>query len=352
MIHFDIDKLKQTIIDLTKETESEDFWKNQNRSKKIISQLNATKKIIEKHQEVSNLVASLNEALNSEDFAGDFELLSLLNEEYSNVEKQFSAFEIDTLLTGTYDRNNVILDFHPGAGGTEAQDWANMLFNMYLRYAERKGFKTEILDYQVGNEAGIKSASILISGENAFGYLKGESGVHRLVRISPFDANKSRHTSFASVEATPEVIDDDEVIIKEEDLKIDTYRAGGAGGQHVNRTDSAVRITHLPTNIVVSCQTQRSQFQNKERCMQVLRSKLSAILYQEKLAKINAVKGVQKNIEWGSQIRSYVRCPYTLVKDNRTSQENTNVNAVLNGDLDDFIFAYLKKNMTGDSNEN
>ena len=345
MIHFDIDKLKQTIIDLTKETESEDFWKNQNRSKKIISQLNATKKIIEKHQEVSNLVASLNEALNSEDFAGDFELLSLLNEEYSNVEKQFSAFEIDTLLTGTYDRNNVILDFHPGAGGTEAQDWANMLFNMYLRYAERKGFKTEVLDYQVGNEAGIKSASILISGENAFGYLKGESGVHRLVRISPFDANKSRHTSFASVEATPEVIDDDEVIIKEEDLKIDTYRAGGAGGQHVNRTDSAVRITHLPTNIVVSCQTQRSQFQNKEKCMQVLKSKLAAILYQEKMDKINAVKGIQKNIEWGSQIRSYVMCPYTLVKDNRTNFENTNVNAVLNGDLDEFIFAYLKNNM-------
>ena len=345
MIHFDIDKLKQTIIDLTKETESEDFWKNQNRSKKIISQLNATKKIIEKHQEVSNLVASLNEALNSEDFAGDFELLSLLNEEYLNVEKQFGAFEIDTLLTGTYDRNNVILDFHPGAGGTEAQDWANMLFNMYLRYAERKGFKTEVLDYQVGNEAGIKSASILISGENAFGYLKGESGVHRLVRISPFDANKSRHTSFASVEATPEVIDDDEVIIKEEDLKIDTYRAGGAGGQHVNRTDSAVRITHLPTNIVVSCQTQRSQFQNKEKCMQVLKSKLAAILYQEKMDKINAVKGIQKNIEWGSQIRSYVMCPYTLVKDNRTNFENTNVNAVLNGDLDEFIFAYLKNNM-------
>ena len=252
---------------------------------------------------------------------------------------------IDTLLTGTYDRNNVILDFHPGAGGTEAQDWANMLFNMYLRYAERKGFKTEVLDYQIGNEAGIKSASILISGENAFGYLKGESGVHRLVRISPFDANKSRHTSFASVEATPEVIDDDEVIIKEEDLKIDTYRAGGAGGQHVNRTDSAVRITHLPTNIVVSCQTQRSQFQNKEKCMQVLKSKLAAILYQEKMDKINAVKGIQKNIEWGSQIRSYVMCPYTLVKDNRTNFENTNVNAVLNGDLDEFIFAYLKNNM-------
>lgn len=346
MIHFDIEQINKTIIELTKETEKEDFWKNQNHSKKVISNLNSLKKIIEKHQMVSSLVSSLNEALNSEDLAGDFEFLNLLNEEYINVEKQFNDFEIETLLTGTYDKNNVILDFHPGAGGTEAQDWANMLFNMYLRYAERKGFKTEVLDYQIGSEAGIKSASILISGENAFGYLKGESGVHRLVRISPFDSNKSRHTSFASVEATPEVLDDDEVIIKEEDLKIDTYRAGGAGGQHVNRTDSAVRITHLPTNIVVSCQTQRSQFQNKEKCLQVLKSKLAAILYQEKMDKINSVKGIQKNIEWGSQIRSYVMCPYTLVKDNRTNEENTNVNAVLSGDLDEFIFAYLKNNMS------
>lgn len=346
MIHFDIEQINKTIIELTKETEKEDFWKNQNHSKKVISNLNSLKKIIEKHQMVSSLVSSLNEALNSEDLAGDFEFLNLLNEEYINVEKQFNDFEIETLLTGTYDKNNVILDFHPGAGGTEAQDWANMLFNMYLRYAERKGFKTEVLDYQIGSEAGIKSASILISGENAFGYLKGESGVHRLVRISPFDSNKSRHTSFASVEATPEVLDDDEVIIKEEDLKIDTYRAGGAGGQHVNRTDSAVRITHLPTNIVVSCQTQRSQFQNKEKCLQVLKSKLAAILYQEKMDKINSVKGIQKNIEWGSQIRSYVMCPYTLVKDNRTNEESTNVNAVLSGDLDEFIFAYLKNNMS------
>ena len=345
MIHFDIDLLKQKVNELTVETEKDDFWKNQNRSKKIISELNSIKKIIEKHQEISSSIASLIEALSNEDFAGDFDFIDLLNEEFLKVEKDFNDFEIETLLTGTYDRNNVILDFHPGAGGTEAQDWANMLFNMYLRYAENKGFKTEVLDYQIGNEAGIKSASILISGENAFGYLKGESGVHRLVRISPFDSNKSRHTSFASVEATPEVLDDDEVIIKEEDLKIDTYRAGGAGGQHVNRTDSAVRITHLPTNIIVSCQTQRSQFQNKEKCMQVLKSKLAAILYQEKMDKINAVKGIQKNIEWGSQIRSYVMCPYTLVKDNRTNFENTNVNAVLNGDLDDFVFAYLKNNL-------
>ena len=259
----------------------------------------------------------------------------------------FSKFEIETLLTGPYDHNNVILEFHPGAGGTEAQDWADMLFNMYLRYAESKGLKSEVLDYQEGNEAGLKSASLLISGENAFGYLKGESGVHRLVRISPFDSNKSRHTSFASVEATPEVLDDDEVVINENDLKIDTYRASGAGGQHVNRTDSAVRITHIPSGIVVACQTQRSQFQNKERCMQVLRSKLSAILYQEKLAKINAVKGVQKNIEWGSQIRSYVMCPYTLVKDHRTNTETSNVDKVLDGDIDMFIHDVLMEVYNG-----
>lgn len=348
MIHFDIEKRKKTIEELSKLTEEENFWKDQNKSKKVIAEINLNKKILEKHSLVSKNVASLIEALNNDELSGDFEMLTLINEEFENVSKDFKEFEIETLLTGPYDKNNVILEFHPGAGGTEAQDWAYMLFNMYLRYAEKKGFKCEVLDYQVGNEAGIKSASILISGENAFGYLKSEAGVHRLVRISPFDSSKSRHTSFASVEATPEVLDDIEVVLKEEDLKIDTFRASGAGGQHINRTDSAVRITHIPTGIVVSCQTQRSQFQNKEKCLQILKSKLSAILYQEKMDKINAVKGIQKNIEWGSQIRSYVMCPYTLVKDNRTNTENSNVNAVLNGDLDEFIFAYLKMNMKGD----
>ena len=348
MIHFDLEKRKQTIKELTTLTEQDSFWKDQNKSKRVISELNLNKKILEKYAQVSQSVNSLMEALNTEDLSADFEFLTLINEEFEIVSKDFKEFEIETLLTGPYDRNNVILEFHPGAGGTEAQDWANMLFNMYLRYAEKKGFKCEILDYQVGNEAGIKSASILISGENAFGYLKSEAGVHRLVRISPFDSNKSRHTSFASVEATPEVLDDTEVVLQEDDLKIDTYRASGAGGQHINRTDSAVRITHIPTGIVVSCQTQRSQFQNKERCLQILKSKLSAILYQEKMDKINAVKGIQKNIEWGSQIRSYVMCPYTLVKDNRTNTENSNVNAVLNGELDEFIFAYLKMSIQGD----
>lgn len=345
MIHFDIASLRQKVDDLTSETEKEDFWKNQNRSKNIISTINSIKKIIESYQQLLEVIDSLSDALSQDDLSTDYEMVMLINEEFNRLQMLFNDFELLTLLTGPYDKNNVILEFHPGAGGTEAQDWAMMLFNMYLRYAEEKGFKSEVLDYQAGNEAGIKSASMLISGENAFGYLKGESGVHRLVRISPFDANKSRHTSFASVEATPEIIDDEQIIIKDEDLKIDTYRAGGAGGQHVNRTDSAVRITHIPSGIVVSCQTQRSQFQNKDKCLQILKSKLAAIAYQEKMDKINAIKGVQKNIEWGSQIRSYVMCPYTLVKDNRTNIEKTNVEAVLNGDLDDFVFAYLKMNI-------
>lgn len=346
MIHFDLDSKKKLIEELTKLTEQEDFWKDQKKSKKIINELNFNKKLIEKYNNISQLVFLLQQELENEDLSADFEMLELINEEYENIAKEFSDFEIQTLLTGQYDKNNVILEFHPGAGGTEAQDWADMLFNMYLRYAELKGFKAEVLDYQEGNEAGMKSASILISGENAFGYLKGESGVHRLVRISPFDSNKSRHTSFASVEATPEIIDDQEIVIKDEELKIDTFRASGAGGQHVNRTDSAVRITHIPTGIVVACQTQRSQFQNKEKCLQILTSKLANKAYKEKMEKINAVKGVLKNIEWGSQIRSYVMCPYTLVKDNRTNYETSNVNNVLNGQLDDFIFAYLKMNLS------
>ena len=345
MIHFDLAGKQTRINELNKLTEEENFWKDQKNSRKVIGEINKNKRIIESFNNISFKVSSIIDELTNEDLSTDFEMFELISEEFENIIDEFSKFEIETLLTGPYDQNNVILEFHSGAGGTEAQDWANMLFNMYLRYAEKKGLKSEVLDYQEGNEAGIKSASIAISGENAFGYLKGEAGVHRLVRISPFDSNKSRHTSFASVEATPEIVDDNEVVINENDLKIDTYRASGAGGQHVNRTDSAVRITHIPSGIIVACQTQRSQFQNKEKCMQILKSKLAAKLYQEKMDKLNAIKGVQKNIEWGSQIRSYVMCPYTLVKDNRTNHETSNVNSVLNGDLDDFIFAYLKTNI-------
>lgn len=346
MIHFDLSKRKEKIEELSKLLEQENFWKDQRNSKKVISEINMNKKLIEKYNNISQSVLMLESELNDEKLSSDFEMIELINEEFALVKQEFELFEIDTLLTGEYDKNNVILEFHPGAGGTEAQDWAYMLFNMYLRYAERKGFKTEVLDYQEGSEAGIKSASLLISGENAFGYLKGESGVHRLVRISPFDANKSRHTSFASVEATPEILDDTTIVIKDEDIKIDTYRASGAGGQHINRTDSAVRITHIPTGIIVACQTQRSQFQNKEKCLQILSSKLASRAYQEKMDKINSVKGVLKNIEWGSQIRSYVMCPYTLVKDNRSNYETSNVDSILNGNLDEFIFANLKMNLS------
>jgi peptide chain release factor 2 len=233
------------------------------------------------------------------------------------------------------------VSFHAGAGGTEAQDWAQMLYRMYTRWAERNGFKYKVLDYLEGEEAGIKSATIAIEGENAYGYLKSEHGIHRLVRISPFDASGRRHTSFAAVEVTPEITDDEEIKIKPEDLKIDTYRSSGAGGQHVNKTESAVRITHIPTGIVVSCQMERSQHQNREVAMNMLRSKLAEIKEREHLEKIEDIKGVQMKIEWGSQIRSYVFMPYTLVKDHRTNYETGYINAVMDGEIDDFIYAYL-----------
>jgi peptide chain release factor 2 len=244
-------------------------------------------------------------------------------------------------LSGEYDGCNAILSFHAGAGGTEAQDWAEMLYRMYTRWAERHGMKYRILDYLDGEEAGIKSASVEIEGENAYGYLKSESGIHRLVRISPFDASGRRHTSFAAVEVTPLVSDDIEVDIRPEDLKIDTYRSSGAGGQHVNKTESAVRITHLPTGIIVACQMERSQHQNREFAMRMLRSKLVEIKEREHLDKISDIKGEQMKIEWGSQIRSYIFMPYTLVKDHRTNFENGNINAVMDGEIDGFINAYL-----------
>ena len=284
---------------------------------------------------------SLSEALKGED-SFDEEFLILLNEEFDAFYNHFSNFEIQILLTNKFDSCNAILEFHPGAGGTESQDWANMLYEMYSKWAEKKGYKIEVLDHQMGDEAGIKSASLLIKGEFAYGYLKGEAGVHRLVRISPFDANKRRHTSFASIEVTPDYEDNVDIVLKEEDLRIDTYRASGAGGQHINKTDSAVRITHIPTNIVVSCQSQRSQIQNKEMCLMMLKAKLYSRYLKEKEEEIAKLKGIQKANEWGSQIRSYVLCPYTLVKDHRTNHENANVNAVLSGNLDDFIFAFLK----------
>ena len=258
------------------------------------------------------------------------------------IEKDISKLEINTLLSGKYDSNNAIITIHPGAGGTEAQDWAEMLYRMYVRWATDNGFSTSELDYLDGEEAGLKSVTFLIEGENAYGYLKGEMGVHRLVRISPFDAGGRRHTSFASVEVLPEITEDVEIEINPDDLKIDTYRASGAGGQHVNKTSSAVRITHIPTNIVVACQTERSQIQNKETAMRMLKSKLLDLKEKEQKDRIEDLKGNQMEIAWGSQIRSYIFCPYTLVKDHRTGYEVGNVQGVMDGDLNGFIDAFLR----------
>jgi peptide chain release factor 2 len=274
----------------------------------------------------------------------DESLLPELQEEYASFEKDLESARLETLLSGEYDSCNAIMSFHAGAGGTEAQDWAQMLYRMFTRWAERHGYDCKLLDYLDGEEAGLKSASILISGENAYGYLKSESGIHRLVRVSPFDSSGRRHTSFAAVEVMPEISDSMEVEIRPEDLKVDTYRSSGAGGQHVNKTESAIRITHIPTGIVVSCQVERSQHQNREVAMRMLRSKLVEIKEREHLDKIDDIKGEQMKIEWGSQIRSYVFMPYTLAKDHRTGYENGNINAVMDGDLDGFINAYLTMN--------
>ena len=281
------------------------------------------------------------------DEAGDASLLPDINRDYKDFCQKLEEQKLRTLLSGEYDRSNAIMSFHAGAGGTEAQDWAQMLYRMYTRWAERHGFTYKVMDYQEGDEAGIKSATIMIEGENAYGFLHGEHGVHRLVRVSPFDANARRQTSFASVEVMPDLPDDVEVEIRPEDIEMQVYRASGAGGQHVNKTSSAVRLIHIPTGVVVSCQTERSQFQNRDNCMKMLRAKLVELQMQEKAEKISDLKGVQLKIEWGSQIRSYVFMPYTLVKDTRTGYETSNVNGVMDGDLDGFINAYLTAVATG-----
>ena len=271
----------------------------------------------------------------------DESVIPEVGEGLAKIKKNLEELRLETLLTGPYDKNNAILTLHAGAGGTEAQDWVQMLLRMFTRWAESKGYQVEILDYLEGDEAGVKSVTIQIIGENAYGYMKSEKGVHRLVRISPFDASGRRHTSFASLDVMPELDDSIEINISPDDLKVDVYRASGAGGQHINKTSSAVRITHIPTGLVVSCQTQRSQFQNKDTAMKMLKSKLFEIKEREQKEKIEDLKGLQMDIAWGSQIRSYVFCPYTLVKDHRTNFEEGNVNAVMDGELDGFINAYL-----------
>ncbi len=271
----------------------------------------------------------------------DGSVVSEVGEGFKKLKEDLGQLRLQTLLTGKYDKNNAIFTLHAGAGGTEAQDWVQMLLRMYTRWSEKMGFSVTTLDFLDGDEAGIKSITVQVTGENAFGYMKSEKGVHRLVRISPFDASGRRHTSFASMDVMPELDDDIKIDINPEDLRVDTYRASGAGGQHINKTDSAIRITHLPTGVVVSCQTQRSQFQNKETAMKMLMSKLIELKEREQKEKIEDLKGVQMDIAWGSQIRSYVFCPYTLVKDHRTNYEEGNVNSVMDGGIDGFINAYL-----------
>ncbi|HHU21970.1 MAG TPA: peptide chain release factor 2 [Clostridiales bacterium] len=332
---------KAEIEELEVRTARDDFWSNMQNSQKILQRIKQLKAKCENFEKLrskwEDLYAICEMALEENDSS----MLPELQSEFETFQKKLEQARLSTLLTGEYDSCGAILSFHAGAGGTEAQDWAEMLYRMYTRWAERNGFKYKVLDYLDGEEAGLKSATISIEGENAYGYLKSEHGIHRLVRISPFDASGRRHTSFAAVEVTPEITNDDEIKIRPEDLKIDTYRSSGAGGQHVNKTESAVRITHIPTGIVVSCQMERSQHQNREVAMNMLRSKLAEIKEREHLEKIEDIKGAHMKIEWGSQIRSYVFMPYTLAKDHRTNYENGNINAVMDGDIDGFINAYL-----------
>ena len=342
MIHFDLPDIKKELSRLEQETLKDGFWNDPKKTSFVLQQIKSLKGKYNKYNNIkSNLdnLVELNYLLLA-DF--DEELANGLIQSSKELSKNIEKFEVETLLSGKFDKNNAIITLHPGAGGTESQDWVEMLYRMYSRWANKNGYSVKELDYLEGDEAGIKSVTALISGENAYGYLKCEMGVHRLVRISPFDAGGRRHTSFASLEVLPEITDDIEIEINPSDLRIDTYRSSGAGGQHINKTDSAVRITHIPTGIVTSCQSERSQVQNKETAMRMMKSKLLDLKEKENKEKIEDLKGDQRDIAWGSQIRSYVFCPYTLVKDHRTNYEVGNVESIMDGNIDDFIIEYLK----------
>ena len=337
-----IEKNKQDIDDLHEMSALPDFWSNSESSQKVTKKLRTLENKVSDYDKLNQNYEDtmvLIELVQEED---DDSFLSEIKESIEKIEKRIDDITLTTLLSGEYDNLNAIISLHAGAGGTEAQDWAEMLLRMYTRWGEQKGFTVKTLDYLEGNDAGIKSAVVLVEGENSYGFLKSESGIHRLVRISPFDSSGSRHTSFAAVDVIPEITEDSSIEIRAEDLQVDTYRASGAGGQHINKTDSAVRITHIPTGIVCACQTQRSQFQNKDYALKMLKSKLIEIKEREHLDKIEDIQGVHKEIAWGAQIRSYVFMPYTLVKDHRTGYEQGNVSAVMDGEIDGFINAYLK----------
>ncbi len=336
--------LKAEVEELEKETFEPDFWSNQENSTKTLQKIKQMKSKIEAYESLSSrledAIVMAEMAIEENDESLTDEILEEQKQIFAEEEKQ----RIQVLLSGEYDKNNAIISFHPGAGGTEAQDWALMLYRLYTRWGEKHGYNVKLLDWLDGEEAGLKSATILVEGINAYGYLKSENGVHRLVRVSPFDASGRRHTSFASVEVMPEFDDDNSIELRDEDLEITAHRSSGAGGQHVNKTDSAIRIVHIPTGIVVGCQTERSQLQNKETALKMLKSKLLEIKEREKLDRIEDIQGNKNNIEWGSQIRSYVFMPYTLAKDTRTGYEDGNIQAVMDGDIDGFINAYLKQN--------
>lgn len=337
-----IEDKKQQLKDLEDQSAGADFWNDAENSHKVLKKISSLKSIITKYDKLKEKFDDIGVMIELAAEEDDESILAEIKTDLDEFTKNVDELTLATLLTGQYDANSVILTLHAGAGGTEAQDWTEMLMRMYQHWADAHGYKTTVLDTLDGNDAGIKMASMMIEGENAYGYLKSEAGIHRLVRISPFDASGSRHTSFAAVDVMPEIDDDIEVEIRPEDIKMDVFRSSGAGGQHINKTSSAVRLTHIPTGIVTSCQTQRSQVQNRDFAMKMLKSKLMAIKEAEHLATIADIKGVQKEIAWGSQIRSYVFMPYTLVKDHRTGYEQGNVNGVMDGDLDGFINAYLK----------
>ena len=338
-----IDNLREQLIEFQEDMGSNGFWDDTERAQKVSAKASSVERRIQHYESLMNRADDIEVMMELAEEGDDDESAAEIREEIASLKEALEQLRLQTLLTGEYDQCNCILSLHAGAGGTEAQDWTSMLYRMYTRFAERMGFTVRLLDMLDGDEAGIKSVTFEVTGDYAYGYLKCERGVHRLVRISPFDANARRHTSFASLDVSPIIEDDGEIEIRAEDLRIDTYRASGAGGQHVNRTDSAVRITHLPTGIVVQCQNERSQVQNKEMCFIWLRARLAELREQQRMEQMGEIKGELKKIEWGSQIRSYVFQPYTMVKDHRTGYEMGDVDAVMDGDLEGFVTSYLQK---------